>query len=566
MNINEIVHPDYVNMSSDWQKYRLTYAGGQPFITEYLKMFSARETHRDFSDRQSMAYNPAHAKAALVDVKNAIYQRMIDIVRAGGSPSYMQAVKGEGKGVDLLGNSMSGFIGRLVLPDLLSMGKVGVYIDRPEMDLVETKDRTAGRRPYIYKYSTEDIRNWMVNSENQLTDVLLRDSVEVVDEEYGFVTGYEYNYRSLSLTSNGVSVKIYNDAGERIKSVLLGLTEIPFVVFEISSSLLVDVANYQIALLNMSSSDLNYIIKSNFPFYTEQYDIMAEMSDLRASDSVSGSGSESEAEKAGDKNIKVGVTKGRRYPRGVDRPQFIAPPTDPLVASMSKQGQMREEIRQLVNLSVTNTSSKASSAESKQMDEHSLEAGLSNIGLELEYGERQIAEIWDSYLRYTGDLVVKYPNNYSIKTDADRRSEAKELREELPTIPSKTYQKELAKQITTIVMGNKVTDEKLAVIHSEIDESSVVVTSPDVIQSDHESGFVSTKLASTLRGYPEDEADKAKADHAERLARIAVAQSEASRGNPDADTGEVTKKEEKAGSRNTDKDDKVTDKTRGEGA
>ena len=33
-----------------------------------------------------------------------------------------------------------------------------------------------------------------------------------------------------------------------------------------------DVVNHQIALLNLGSSDVNYALKSNFPFYIEQKD------------------------------------------------------------------------------------------------------------------------------------------------------------------------------------------------------------------------------------------------------------------------------------------------------
>jgi hypothetical protein len=38
-----------------------------------------------------------------------------------------------------------------------------------------------------------------------------------------------------------------------------------------------DIADYQIALMNLESSDINYMLKSNFPFYVEQYDPRAEM-------------------------------------------------------------------------------------------------------------------------------------------------------------------------------------------------------------------------------------------------------------------------------------------------
>jgi len=575
--IDTKVHPDYVTSLGDWQKYRLTFESGDPFIASYLKRFSVREDNKDFADRRSITYCPSHAKSAIIDIKNAIYQRMIDIVRNGGATSYAAAVKGEQRGVDMQGNTMTGYIGRLVLPELLSMGKVGVFVDKPVMEDAPSINDARRIRPYLYIYTAEDIRSWRYDTQNNLLSVLLRDNLEVVDEETGLVADFTKQFRLLNLTENGVVSRIYDDKGQEVESMTLELTRIPLVIFELSQSLLVDVANYQIALLNMSSSDINYILKANFPFYTEQYDMMAEMTDLRQASAIVSedssnttasveAGTAETAAKAKDREIKVGTTKGRRYPKGIERPGFINPSAEPLLASMKKQDQLRSEIKELVNLAVTNVTSKSASAESKKMDEHSLEAGLSNIGLELEYGEKEIAFIWNQFEGFKGETVVKYPNNYSLKTDEDRRKEAKEMMEELPTIPSKTYQQEMAKQITTITLGNKVTDEKLKQIHQEIEQSAVVVTDPDVIQQDHEAGFVSTVMASELRGYPKGQAAAAKKDHADRVARIAAAQQRAAaRGVPDNDDDPTSGRKEKKLSRHTDGDDVVKTKVRGEG-
>ena len=50
------------------------------------------------------------------------------------------------------------------------------------------------------------------------------------------------------------------------------MTRIPFVLLDIGDSMIKDVVNHQIALLNLGSSDVNYALKSNFPFYIEQKD------------------------------------------------------------------------------------------------------------------------------------------------------------------------------------------------------------------------------------------------------------------------------------------------------
>jgi len=583
--VASITHPRYDQNLIYWQKYRYTFEGGHDFVQKYLKQFSTKENMVDFIRRREISYCPAFAKAGIIEIRDAIYQRLIDIQRKGGPKNYISSCAGEDNGVDYNGNSMSSFIGRMVLPELLSMARVGVYIDKDPVDIETSLATAKGIRPYIYMYPTESIKSWAVSKQGILMSVLLEDNVELIDELTGLITNQTKSYRLLQLTAEGVTVKFY-DRDSRIlpeKSKLLKLKTIPFVIFELTHSLLVDVADYQIALLQLASSDIHYSWKANYPFYVEQFDIAAEMSMLRqASPSntenelkimnqspalqnkidTSGRGSEAQISKA--PQVDLGTGQGRRYPKGLDQPAFIHPSAEPLMASMKKQDQMKAEIRQLINLALASV--EAQSAQSKMQDTKGLEAGLSYIGLELEFGERKIAEIWSQYEGSKEVITVSYPTNYSLKTDEERRKEAADLRTELPNLPSKTYQKELGKQIIDILLAHKVNAASLTMMKKEIDESPVVVTDPDVIMQDFESGFVGLKMASELRGYPKGQADLAKADHAERLARIAAAQSDPqSRGLKDASGNPVAGKTEKKQAGMKDMMDTPTDNTRGGG-
>ena len=569
--VDALTHPDFDAEIDNWEKYRYTFAGGHEFVEQYLKQFSTKESNTDFENRKSITYCPAHAKAAVIDIKNAIYQRLVDVKRENGPENFMVACKGEDNGVDFDGNSMTSFIGRLILPELLSMAKVGVYVDKDVMPEGATRDNTMGLRPYIYMYQAESIRSWTYSKQGVLLSLLLKDSEDDIDDSTGLVKGTKDAYRHLRLMGDGVHLQFYTSSGVKDgEEIILKLSAIPFVLFELTHSLLVDVADYQIALLQLASSDIHYSWKSNYPFYIEQFDVAAEMYNLRSapqSTTAAGAtippGTAPTATQAKGNTIDLGTRQGRRYPKGVDAPAFIHPSAEPLLASMKKQDQMQEEIRKLVNLSLMSVEGRKS-AESKQEDTKSLEAGLSYIGLELEYGERAISRLWNEYENYKSVTTIKYPTNYSLKTDSDRRTECKELREELPKIPSKTYQKEMAKKIVTISIGHEVDNQTLTKMHKEIEESSVVVTDPEIIVQDHEAGFVGTQLASELRGYPKGEAEQAKKDHAERLARIAASQSDPqSRGVPDASgngaAGSTEKK--KAGMR--DNMDNPEDITRG---
>lgn len=565
--IHEIEHPSYKSFITFWEKYRLTFEGGKDFVEKYLEKFSLHEDTTDFKSRRDMSYCPAHSKAAIIEIKNAIYQRMVDITREGGPESYKEAILGKNNGVDLNGNTMNGFIGREVLPWLLVMKKVGVYIDKQKIENNLTRLTAKTLRPYLYTYAAEDIRSWSYDNENNLTVVLLREHTDEIDSETGLVVDTVERYRLLQKIKGGVKVDFYDVDGELIpgESTVLTLPEIPFVIFEITDSLMKDIADYQIALLNLASSDLNYALKSNCPFYTEQYNPLTEMSHLLKSD-PSADGEGEDAGVAAQHNTKTGVSQGRRYPKGTERPAFIHPSAEPLEASMHKQRELRQEIRQLVMLALTNLEPRRASAESKEYSDRGLEAGLSYIGLELAFGERQIASIWATYEGSEEPATISYPETYSLKSEEERQAEADRLANLIPKIPSIAYQRVLARRIVVITVGTKITNDKLKEINTEIDAAKIIAIDPDVIRSDHEAGLVSSKTASEARLYPVGDVEQAQRDRVERVAMTIVAQSKASaRGDADSDPdGKVGAKLEKKESQDPYNDLDSKKGTRGE--
>ena len=582
IKIIDIRHPDYSAESDNWVKWRKTYEGGTTFIDEYLVKFSTRESATDFTDRTAMTYCPAFAKEALNDIKNSIFQRTSDITRKGGPESYTSSVLGENGGIDLKGSSMNAFIGREVLPELLTMSKVGVFVDMPIItdseNKVATKADSNGKRPYMYMYKAEDILSWnttMTETGIEFTSVLLRDHIHNIEEEFSLPTEEWIRYRHMYVEGEQVVVAFYNEDNEQIDidgvvgatTYPLEISVIPLTIFEISDSLLRDVADYQISLLNVASSDMSYTLKCNFPFYTEQFDSRLNSEFLRPGGNENEDNTEENSKAAKDHTISVGVASGRRYPKDLDRPGFIHPSAEPLEASMKKQKQLKEEIRQLMSLALSDINPKMASAESKTMDMQGLEAGLSYIGLELENGERRIATFWAMYEGTEQVSTIKYPEKYSLTTDVERRKEAKEIRDSSKGVPSVLYQKQINKQIVRITIGHKVSVEELAKIEAEIDSNAIACIDPDVIAKDIENGLLSIETASKAKGYPDGEPEAAKKEHAERAARIAAAQAKemGARGVSDLDSEKDSADKEKKDSLNKDKDNEIKEKQRGQG-
>jgi hypothetical protein len=527
--ITDLRHPIYEDNIDDWIKFRLTYKGGRQFIEQYTQRFSTRESDTDFVARKRMTHCPAFAKAAINDIKNSIFQRVTDITRKDGLSSYINAINGLDGGVDRRGSSMNDFIGRNVLPDLLALGKVGVFVDRPEIS-GETQQDAIGKHPYVYTYPVERILCWKESphSISDFTSVLLEDNIEVQYENTGLTFGCRKRVRHMWLDENGfVKVQFYFGEGKDAGTAegpptTLRLRKIPFVVFELTESLLMDVADYQISLLNMSSSDVAYALKSNFPFYVEQADLRESLSHLIQRGEGTGTGTG--ANTAGDNVVETGTVSGRRYPKGNNQPAFINPSAEPLRVSMEKQEQLKEEIRLLVNLSLSNIRPKMASADSKAMDNQGLESGLSYIGLELQHGERQIAEHWAAYEGSDDVATILYPEKYDLKSDAERRADAESLSEISSNVPSKTFQKEIKKEIARIVIGPKVPYSVLESVMQEIDNAPAVLSDPDIISQAVEGGYLSKSLAGDLMNFPEGEADRAADEKHEATLQLAEAQ------------------------------------------
>jgi hypothetical protein len=293
-----------------------------------------------------------------------------------------------------------------------------------------------------------------------------------------------------------------------------------------------DVTRHQAALLNLTSSDVGYALKANFPFYVEQQDMRAVGDHLKSGVNPDGSAMTG-GQGADDREIEVGATHGRIYDIKAATPSFINPSSEPLEASMKLQEKLEDDIRKLVNLAVQNKiGRRATSSEAAKLSDQGLEAGLSFIGLVLENGERNIADHWAAYEErvISKRLVatIKYPDRYSLKTDADRVHEADKLAELMFTVPGKTVKKELSKNIVTALLSGKVNVDTMEKIFSEIDDAGYTTSDPDVIIQAKEAGLVGEQTASEALGFDEEEYLKARADHADRAARILAAQTSGS--------------------------------------
>jgi len=540
-------HPSIAYDMSLWEDWRECYEGGSYFVQNNLKKFSERESDTDYYNRMDISPTPTYVKVAINDIRNAIFQRMRDTVRQGGSQAYMQACAGESGGVDMRGTSMNAFVGVNILTELLVMGKVGVFIDSPRIAGPTLAD-VGKARPYLYRYKVEDILSWSCTKPedpNEYQALLLRDiGLDFVSHDATTIelpSGEYERYRLLWIDKDDgfVRVQFYDNEGDPItpngepaigdEPITLALRQIPFVILDIGASLIKDVTKHQVALLNLCSSDVAYALKANFPFYIEQQDMRAVGDHLKHGVNPDGTATTG-GQRAMAREARIGPSHGRIYDLRAAPPAFIHPSPEPLEASIKLQEKLEDDIRKLVNLAVQNkVGRRVTSAEALKLSDQGLEAGLSYIGLVLENAERKIAHHWAAFedknakKRYIA--TVKYPDRYSLKDDKDRIEEAGKLSDLMYTVPGKTIKKELAKNIVIALLGGKISVDTMAKISREIEQAEYTTSDPAIIIQAKESGLCGEQTASMALGFPDDEYLQAREDHAERARRILLAQS-----------------------------------------
>ena len=542
-------HPLYEAFNADWHKWQLAYDGGDEFIREYLMKLSDKESDSEYQARRAIAYSPDFAAAAIDDIKNAIFQRTADVHREGGPRSYQSALLGREGGVDLQHSTMGTFIGTEVLLQLLIKARVGILVDNYRELGTTVRDR-RGKRPYLVAYRPEQIISWAPRKPVEgFTHLLLEDCVDTYDDE-GFPVGNNVEYKSYSLIpGGGVLVKIYNHDEVQIEEVVLDMPKIPFTCLELPRSLMRGIANYQIALLNLESSDISFARQANFPFYYEFYNPHVDAVFNKGPGQIGQQGDAETAGTSSEREVTVGLTRGRRFPKGIEPPNFISPDPDILRVSMEKGEQLKEDIRLLVNLNLSSMNPRRQSADSKDKDSAGLESGLSFIGLVLQKGELETAEHWSNFEGDGEEPKITYPATYSLKTEEQRRTEASELKKFQSEVPSPTYRKNIAKRIVEITVGNTLTFEELQDINKEIDDADTLTADPKVILESHKAGLVDDKTASNALGFKGEEViAQARKDRAERIRLTLEAQggpddAKPERGAPEFDQGEGEERE-----------------------
>lgn len=506
-------HPSYLANFAEWRKWRLAHSGGPRFKEEYLHKYDTREDTKMFAERKERTYNPPVTRKEINKVKDHLVQHMAFVQRIGGGKSYQDAICGHDGGVDKNGRSMHDFFSEGVIVDFLVMSKVAIFVNMPA-DVGPTKATNVGKRPNLIMYRRETIINWSFAEEDptMLAAIVLQDAEFSYDDALLIPNPdtqdvFRCFKRVMREGKWQVQYDVFSDA-ELTQSIretkFLDMPEIPCVILEMPVALLQDVADMQIALLNLASADVNYCYSSNFVLLTEQQDTrqQSQFSDL---------GEDDETRPAGPCYSLI-------YSQGCNAPAFISPSIEPLTASTDKQKEIERQIRETICLGISDLSADTSVT-------GSLPGGLAALGAMLERAENKIAYFWSLYEGEKEPATVIYPKVYSVQSDEERSKTSETLQKLAASVPSITLRREITKLVATTVLAGKVSAEVLDTVLTEIDTIKCFETDAKAVGLDVENGLVSKGFASQYcRGYPKGEADKAAEEHLTEVTAIAAAQ------------------------------------------
>lgn len=259
--ITTILHPEYIAAATAWRKCRDCSEGEEAVQfagVRYLPKLGD-QTDPDYEAYKLRArFFNAFAKT-ISGHTGLILRTPINLI----TPDSFDEVKDN---IDRSGSTIADYI-KLVIEQVLTVGRHGTLIDYSRVEEGATKEDAAGARPYWVSYKAENILDWQY-TDGILTYVVLREFLDKKDNFYK-ETQKLVRYRVLKLEGGVYTQQVYvegeedtdQEVGEVITPHINGKTfdHIPFTIHqpdhdnEVNKPPLLDLANTNISHYRVSA-------------------------------------------------------------------------------------------------------------------------------------------------------------------------------------------------------------------------------------------------------------------------------------------------------------------------
>ena len=176
---------------------------------KHLPKFPA-ESHEAYEARLASSFLFNGFKKTVRDMTGRVFTKSVEIEG--------DTLKEEEQNIDMQGRDLSGFARDVFETALGGCGLSFIMVDAPprEGDVTKAQAQAASLRPYLVHVKVEEVLGWKtktIGSRTFLSQWRAMETVEEEDPEDEFATVSVEQVRVLTLTENGVNVRLYRKSG-----------------------------------------------------------------------------------------------------------------------------------------------------------------------------------------------------------------------------------------------------------------------------------------------------------------------------------------------------------------
>lgn len=211
-------HPRYLELSAKWKRCR-DVIGGQDSMRAAGEVYVPRLADQEKHDYESYLHRSVFYNATwrtISGLNGMLFRKPPEVEAPGAIIEMLKDVTHTGMPLQMFAAS--------VVTEALSVGRAGIFVDYPAVDLANATAADAQRqnlRPHMAMYKAESIINWkigQVNNKTVLTMVVLEESATVPKDEFedqvvqqwrvldlepiAMSTGIQYVYRARVFRKN----------------------------------------------------------------------------------------------------------------------------------------------------------------------------------------------------------------------------------------------------------------------------------------------------------------------------------------------------------------------------
>ncbi|MFW5798403.1 MAG: hypothetical protein ACOCXX_01985 [Planctomycetota bacterium] len=441
-------HPHYDALKESWDFYLASYEGGGSYITSRNLFNHVREDPGDYADRLRRAYYLNYCRAVVDTWTSHLFRKPAS--RRTDSDD-LAAFLGH---VDTAGSPIERFIAERVAPMTMVFGTTWILVDMPRPEQAPAslaEQREAGLSPYAVFLHPQDVTNWAVDAEGELTWVRIREPHHPSTDPFAPADRPDFLWRTWTRdywTLHDPRGRLV-DGGPEAGHHGLGVVPIVRCTFERSRrypgmglSTLNDIALVNREVFNLSSLLQEFLARQCFNFLVLDEDLLSD-----------------------EGRRKLGTSNALPGRPGAVLPQYVSPPVDPAAFLQSEREQAIREIYRLALLPTVQATGRSQPASgiARAYDFHDASGVLASRAARLEQVERQLAHLAAAWLGIEATVEIDYPRDFSATDLADELTRAIKA---LDLDISPTFNREMKKRLHRRLLPGS---PSAAIIDKEID-------------------------------------------------------------------------------------------------